>query len=118
MPHAHSNAEPRHDGSQPTDNAVTIRVRDVVRKGVYDLDGGEPMFRVPYDLFNPVGPVQMRGDLIHYLQAGEMRTGTKAPGTLGDAHPGERVIVQLPPAKAENEWWLCEVMEVDGVAVD
>ena len=118
MPQAHRSPEKPHAAPQPLGGEVTVKVRDVVGHGVYQLSGAEPMFRVPYDLFNPVGPVQLRGDLIHYLQAGEVRTGNTAPGTLGESRPGERVLVQLPSAKAGREWWLCEVTEVDGVAVD
>ena len=118
MPQVHPPAGQLDKDAQAIGTEVTVKVRDVVRHGVYQLAGGEPIFRVPYDVFKPLGPVQLRGDMIHYLEAGESRSGRTAPGTLGDAHPGERVIIQLPASKAEHEWWLCEVIEVDGIAAD
>jgi hypothetical protein len=93
-----------------------IRVRDVARDGVYDLGPDEPILRGPYDLFNPIGPVRRRGALIDWLQAGVIRSARAASGSLGDAHPGERVLVRLPPQTTEDDWWLCEVESVDGVA--
>ena len=118
MPQTHQSPGSPDASPQPLGGEVTVKVRDVVRHHVYQLSGSEPMLRVPYDLFNPVGPVQLRGDLIQYLQAGEVRTGNTAPGTLRESHPGERVLVQPPSPKGESEWWLCEVIEVDGVAAD
>ena len=115
MPNLHTD---RAATPEPSPHDTTITIRDVVRHGSYQLSGTEPMLRVPYDLFNPVGPVQVRGDLIHYLQSGEVRTGRTAPGVLGDARPGERVLVQLPQSKSQNEWWLCEIVAVDGVEAD
>ena len=96
----------------------SILVRDVVRHGRYRLAGDERMLRVPYDLLSPVGPVQLRDELITYLQDGELRNGRTAEAQLRDARPGERVLIRLPPTSREDEWWLCEVEEVDGVNAD
>jgi len=93
-----------------------IRVRDVVREGVYDFGPDEPALRGPYELFNPVGPVRQRGALVDFLQGNVIQSARVAPTTLGDCHPGERVLMRLAPLTAEDEWWLCEVESVDGVA--
>jgi hypothetical protein len=91
-----------------------IRVRDVVRQGVYDFGPEERVLRVPYEMFDPVGAVRMRGNLVDWLEGNVIRSARFAEAELGDCHPGERVLVRLPP-DAENEWWLCEVEAVDGV---
>ena len=70
------------------------------------------MLRVPYDLFRPEGPARYEGEMIEYLQAGEVRLGRTAPAPVANAHPGERVLLRLPPTEHDNEWWLCEVEEV------
>ena len=93
-----------------------IRVRDVVRQGVYDFGPDEPVLRGPYELFNPVGPVRQRGALVDFLQGNVIQSARVAPTTLGECHPGERVLMRLVPLTAEDEWWLCEVESVDGVA--
>jgi hypothetical protein len=98
--------------------ALVIRVRDVARDGVYDLGPDEPVLRGPYDLFNPVGPVRRRGALIDWLEAGVIRSARAASAMLGDTQPGERVLLRLPPRPNEDDWWLCEVEAVDGVAAD
>jgi hypothetical protein len=92
-----------------------IRVRDVDRGGVYELGPDVPMLRGPYELFQPIGAVRRRGELVDWLQGNVIRSGRAAPSTLGDAHPGERVLLRLVPP-ADEEWWLCEVEAVDGVA--
>jgi hypothetical protein len=97
--------------------AEWITVRDVVRRGRYRLSGTVRMLRVPYDLFSPEGPIAYDGGLITYIQSGELRTASAANHALGDAHPGERVLVRLPEAEA-NEWWLCEVEQLDDVDDD
>jgi hypothetical protein len=102
-----------------------IRVRDVTRKGLYEFGPDEPILRGPYDLFqfHSAGAVRRRGDVIDWVvPGGEVRTGRVAPASLGGVHPGERVLVKLPPAGGEpiggdEEWWLCEVESVDGVSV-
>jgi hypothetical protein len=38
------------------------------------------------------------------------------PGILKDRHPGERVLLRLDASSPDEEWWLCEVVSVDGVA--
>jgi hypothetical protein len=93
-----------------------IRVRDVARDGVYEFGPEEPMLRGPYELFNPVGPVCQRGVLVDWVQGGVIRSARVVPSALGDAHPGERVLLRLPPRVSEDEWWLCEVEAVDGIA--
>jgi hypothetical protein len=93
-----------------------IRVRDVVRDGVYDFGPDEPALRGPYELFNPIGPVRQRGALVDFLQGNVIQSARVAPTTLGECHPGERVLMRLVPLTAEDEWWLCEVESVDGVA--
>jgi hypothetical protein len=93
-----------------------IRVRDVVRGGVYEFGPDEPVLRGPYELLNPIGPIRQRGSLVDYLQGNVIRSGRAAPTTLGDCHPGERVLLRLAPLTAEDEWWLCEVEAVDGIA--
>lgn len=92
-----------------------IRIRDVARGGVYELGPDEPMLRGPYEMFQPFGAVTRRGKLVDWLQAEVIRSGRAIESKLGDAHPGERVLVQLPPRASEDEWWLCEVEAVDGV---
>jgi|SRR5579884_537065 len=93
-----------------------IRVRDVARGGVYDFGPDEPMLRVPYDLFLPDGAVRRRGDVVDWAHADVPRSGRVVPGVLGEAHPGERVLLRPPPSGSDDEWWLCEVEAVDGVA--
>jgi hypothetical protein len=95
-----------------------IRVRDVVRAGVYDLGSEEPILRGPYELFQPTGSVRQRGVLVDWLQAGVIRSARAVAGELGTARPGERVLVRLEPRASAEEWWLCEVESVDGVAGD
>jgi hypothetical protein len=96
--------------------ARVIRIRDVVRGGVYELGPHEPILRGPYELFNPVGPALRRGALIDWLQDGVIRSARVAPAVLGDVQPGERVLLHLAPYASEDEWWLCDVDAVDGVA--
>ncbi len=75
------------------------------------------MLRGPYDLFQPVGAVRRRGALIDWLEGGVIRSARVAPGVLGDAHPGERVLLRLPPrSQDDDDWWLCDVEAVDGIA--
>jgi hypothetical protein len=98
--------------------ARVIRVRDVAREGVYDLGPDESILRGPYDLFHPIGPVRRRGALIDWLEAGVIRSARAAAATLGETQPGERILVRLQPRASDDEWWLCEVEAVDGVAAD
>jgi hypothetical protein len=96
-----------------------IRVRDVARHGLYDLGPDVPILRGPYELFDPIGPVRRRGTLVDYLQGDVIRSARVAPAPLGDTHPGERVLVQLPATTpSADDWWLCEVVAVDGVESD
>jgi hypothetical protein len=91
-----------------------IRVHDVARDGVYELGPDEPILRGPYELFNPVGAVRRRGSLVDWVQAGVIRSARAVPALLGEAHPGERVLLKLPPRESPDDWWLCEVEAVDG----
>ncbi|HXN33581.1 MAG TPA: hypothetical protein VN894_17045 [Polyangiaceae bacterium] len=92
-----------------------IRVRDVAREGVYELGPEKPILRGPYELFHPIGPARLRGALVDWVQARVIRSARVAPAALGDAHPGERVLLQLPsPGPTDDEWWLCEVEALDG----
>lgn len=94
----------------------TIRVRDIARSRIHDLGPREPMLRGPYDLFDPHGPVHRHGELVDWMQSGVVWIARVAPAPLGDAHPGERVLLRLEPLASEDEWWLCEVVAADGVA--
>jgi len=92
-----------------------IRVRDIARDGTYAFGPEQPVFRVPYDLFHPPGSVKKSGLLVEWWDQGALRSARVAPAALGDAQPGERVLMDLPP-HAGDEWWLCDVEAVDGVA--
>jgi hypothetical protein len=95
--------------------AHVIRIRDVVREGVYNFGPEVRVLRVPYEMFDPVGAVRQRGNLVDWLEGDVIRSARFAETDLGDCRPGERVLVRLPP-EAVDEWWLCEVETVDGVA--
>lgn len=95
--------------------AHVIRVRDVCREGVYEFGPDQRVLRVPYDMFDPVGAVRQRGTLVDWLEGDVIRSARYVEVELGDCHPGERVLVRLPP-EVDDEWWLCEVEAVDGVA--
>lgn len=92
--------------------AILVVVRDLVRNARHELPGNKPMLRVPYDLFQAEGPAEYGEEMIKYQQGGEVRLGRTAPAPLADAHPGERVLLRLPPSEDDNQWWLCEVEEV------
>jgi hypothetical protein len=101
--------------------AEVIRVRDVARAGTYELGPKEPILRVPYDLFRPKGAVHRSGSLVEWSDEGTIRQARVAPAELGEAQPGQRILVHLPPlageeSVAEDEWWLCDVEAVDGSA--
>jgi len=88
----------------------TVSVRDVVRDTHHELPASARMLRVPYDLFDPAGPVKLRDGLITYLEGGQSKTGSTAESTLADAHPGERVLLRFQDGTSESdEWWLCQV---------
>lgn len=90
--------------------AIPILVRDIVRHRLHELSPVERMLRVPYDLFNPAGPVLLHDGLITYVQGGQPRTGRTAESKLADSHPGERVLVRFADEEARgDEWWLCEI---------
>jgi hypothetical protein len=92
-----------------------IQIRDVVHNSTFERGPDEAVLRVPYDLFQPIGAVHRHGDLVDWKEGGKSHTGRTAPAALKDTHPGERVLLHLEGGEPE-EWWLCEVMEVDGVA--
>jgi len=89
-----------------------VRVHDVARKKIHDLRPDEPVLRGPYELFHPEGPVRRRDSLIEWVQGKESRSARIVPATLGETHPGERVLVRLDPRDPEDHWWLCEVQAV------
>jgi hypothetical protein len=101
--------------------AHVIRVRDIAREGMYEFGPEEPILRGPYDLFQfpSEKAIHRRGEMVDWLvPGGEVRSGRVAPASLGDVSPGERVLVKLPPGETGDEdWWLCEIESVDGVAV-
>lgn len=100
--------------SLQTDEAPTvIRVRDVVRGDVYDFGPYEQVLRGSYDLFRPAGPVVLREGLAEWSESGIVRTTRIVSAPLGDVHPGERVLLRIGSG---DEWWLCEVEALDGVA--
>jgi hypothetical protein len=100
----------------PNAIANVIRVRDVVRNATYDVAPEEPILRVPYELFQPVGAVRRRGALVDWLQGDVIRSGRAVAGVLRTVEVGERVLLRIDPGSSEDEWWLCEIEEVDGVA--
>jgi hypothetical protein len=95
--------------------ANIICVRDVLRVHVHQLGPSERALRVPYDLFKPSGPVVRCGDRIAWEQGEQQHLTRYAEAVLGDCNPGERVLVHLSAPDSED-WWLCEVESVDGVA--
>jgi hypothetical protein len=100
----------------PNATASVIRVRDVVRNATHEASPDEPILRVPYDLFRPAGAVHRHGELVDWHQGENLRSGRVAAGVLRTAEVGERVLIQIDPGDTEDEWWLCEVEAVDGVA--
>ena len=78
----------------PNARQNVIRVRDVVRNATYDVAPEEPILRVPYDLFQPVGSVHRRGALIDWLQGEAIRSGRTVPAVLGTTQVGERVLLR------------------------
>ena len=95
-------------------DASLVRVRDVVHNAVHQLPRDLSMLRVPYDFFTPTAAVEVRDGLATFHRGTDVTTGRVASACLGDAQPGERVLLQLPPS-TEGEWWLCEVEESNGV---
>jgi hypothetical protein len=95
---------------------TTIRVLDVVRAELYELGAEECALRVPYDLFQPAGAVHRYGNRIEWEQGGESQSTRFAETPLGDCTAGERVLLHLSSSDPVDEWWLCEVEAVDGVA--
>jgi hypothetical protein len=99
-----------------TTMTTTIRVRDIVRAELHELGAEEHALRVPYDLFRPAGAVHRDGNTIEWEQDGEDQISRCAETALGECSPGERVLLRLSSADPTDEWWLCEVEAVDGVA--
>ncbi len=97
------------------DDEAVFTLRDIVRGGVYQVFGREPMLRVPYDLYSPEGAVEFRGGIIHYREHGKALQGAVALSSLAEAKPGERVLVRVPPRSSDTEWWLCEVEARNGI---
>jgi hypothetical protein len=100
--------------------AHVIRVRDVAHEALYEFGPEQPILRGPYDLFQfpSVGAIRRHGAMVDWLvPGGEVRTGRVSPASMGEVRPGERVLVQLPPGATGDDWWLCEIEAVDGIAV-
>jgi hypothetical protein len=93
-----------------------IRVRDVARSAKYDRGPDEQVLRVPYELFQPVGAVHRRGGLVDWLEGAVIRSGRAVPALLRDTAPGERVLIRIDERGSSDEWWLCEIEAVDGLA--
>jgi hypothetical protein len=93
-----------------------IQIRDVVRNTTLERGPDEAVLRVPYELFQPVGAVQKHGELVDWTQGGVNHTGRTVSAMLKDTHPGERVLMRLDDRSSDEEWWLYEVVAVDGVA--
>ena len=94
-------------------------MRDVARNATYERGPAEPVLRVPYEIFQPVGAVRRRGNLVDWLEGEVIRSGRAVPAELRDAQPGERLLLRLADGDepvADDEWWLCEIVAVDGVA--
>ena len=91
-----------------------IRVRDVARGETYELGPDEPVLRGSYDLFHPDGPVSVRDDgLVEWTTGPDVRISRTVSTTLGLVRVGERVLVR---GLESDEWWLCDVLAVDGVS--
>ncbi len=123
----------------------TVVVRDLVRKRVHRLEAdraGDALL-VPNDFLVPEGPVALHDGLIEYAQGGHVAIGRTVRCTIDTLHPGQRVLIQLPPevevestdtsaagaseasaapagapVPEQQPWWLCEVEAVDGRAAD
>ena len=93
-----------------------IHIRDVVHATVYDLGPELRALRVPYEMFSPAGAVQRRGEFVDWFEGDTARRGRFAETSLGSCTPGDRVLLRLPVQSADDDWWLCEVEAVDGVA--
>jgi hypothetical protein len=91
----------------------TVVVRDVVRGGLYELDPAEVALRVAYDLFHPAGAVLVEGDHAEWIEGEAVHVSRVAEAALGEVTPGERVLVRVGLG---DEWWLCDVEAVEGVA--
>jgi hypothetical protein len=95
-----------------------IHIRDVARGLAFDLGPEQRALRVPYEVFHPEGAIRVNEADVEWVEGREVRRGRFAETVLGDCHPGERVVVRLMPGARENEWWLCDIEAVDGVAMD
>jgi hypothetical protein len=98
--------------------ARVIHVRDVARGFAHDLGPEHRALRVPYDIFHPEGAIRVNEADVEWVEGRLARRGRFAETVLGDCHPGERVVVLLMAVAGENEWWLCDIESVDGVAAD
>jgi len=94
----------------------SIRIRDVVRKTTFERAPDEPVLLVPYELFQPAGAVHKRGELVDWQQGGANKSGRAVSSVLKATQPGERVLMRIDTNAPAEEWWLCEIMSVDGVA--
>jgi hypothetical protein len=95
---------------------MSIRIRDVVHDAMFERSPDEQVLLVPYDLFQPTGAVHKRGELVDWQQGPTQKNGRTVPSLLGNTQPGQRVLMRLDSAAPADEWWLCEIVSVDGVA--
>ena len=96
---------------------TSIRIRDVVRNTTFERGPDEPVLLVPYELFQPAGSVHKHGELVDWQQGANHKSGRAVPDMLKNTQPGERVLMRVDAASPDgDEWWLCEVVSVDGVA--
>jgi len=94
----------------------SIQIRDVVRNTTFERGPDEPVLLVPYDLFKPAGAVHKHGELVDWQQGDATKSGRAVPELLKNTSPGERVLMRLDANAPVEEWWLCEIVSVDGVA--
>lgn len=101
-----------------TDLAKTIRLRDLATDVQINVSGSERALRVPYEILKLDGPARVEGEEIRYSSRGTEQTGRAKEARVGECAPGERVLVrETTLAKAEPGWWLCEVLESDGLDI-
>jgi hypothetical protein len=93
-----------------------VQLRDVVRGSSYELGGRQRALRVSYDMFHPKGAVHIHEGHVEWAEGADARRARFTEVPLGACQPGERVLLRLAPSTRENEWWLCDVLAVDGVA--
>jgi hypothetical protein len=106
-------------GNAAASQSGIVTIRDLATNLTLDIPSETEMLRVPYDAWDISGPVQLRDGRIEYTKRqGATVIGQAASASLGDARPGERVLLREQSLeKDEPGWWLCEVVAVEGVDV-